>query len=139
MKKSSKPKGASSSAGISGLGDWQGSMLARVRQLIKEADPKVVEERKWMKPSNPSGIPVWSHDGLICTGEVYKDHVKLTFAKGASLRDPDHLFTQEGTVRRAIDIHEGDKINESAFKDLIREAVSLNSVGKKKRLTFHKG
>lgn len=112
-------------------GDWRAKTLAKVRQLIREADPEIVEERKWKKPSNPSGIPVWSRNGLICTGETYKDHVKLTFAKGASLKDPARLFTQDGTVRRAIDIREDDKINESAFKDLVREAVSLNSTQKR--------
>lgn len=108
------------------LGDWRGQTLAKVRQLIKEADPEIVEEWKWVKPTNP-GTAVWSHSGGICTGEVYKSSVKLTFFKGASLEDPSHLFTQPGTVRRAIDIHEGEKINESAFKTLIREAVKLNT------------
>jgi hypothetical protein len=112
---------------IAELGDWRGATLARMRKLIKEADPEVVEEWKWR------GVPVWSHNGGICTGESYKDHVKLTFYKGASLTDPGHLFNQDGTVRRAIDIHEGDEINESAFKNLIRAAVKLNSSGKKKR------
>jgi len=111
---------------IKELGDWRGETLSRIRALIKEADPEVVEEWKWAKPSSP-GIPVWSHDGMICTGETYKDHVKMTFAKGASLKDPAGLFTQEGTVRRAIDFHEGDKINEEALKALIRAAVSLNT------------
>ncbi|MHB2037390.1 MAG: DUF1801 domain-containing protein [Nitrososphaerales archaeon] len=131
MKKSSLQKGASPSqlkdARNSELGDWRGRTLAKVRQLIKEADPEIVEERKWMKPSNPSGIPVWYRNGMICTGEVYKDHVKLTFVKGASLDDPSHLFTQPGTVRRAIDINEGESINEAAFKALIRAAVALNT------------
>jgi len=115
---------------LAGLGDWRGETLARVRQLIKEADPEVVEEWKWVKPSSP-GTPVWSHNGGICTGETYKDHVKLTFFKGASLEDPSHLFTQPGTLRRAIDIHEGDKINEPAFKKLVQAAVTLNSKSKK--------
>jgi hypothetical protein len=115
------------------LGDWRGKTLDHVRKLIKEADPEIIEEVKWRKPSNPAGIPVWSHYGGICTGESYKDHVKLTFFKSASLRDSEHLFNQHGTVRRAIDIHEGDEINESAFKNLIRAAVKLNSSGKKKR------
>ena len=110
---------------IKELGDWRGETLAKVRQLIKEADPEVVEERKWVKPTSP-GTPVWSHNGGICTGETYKDHVKLTFFKGASLEDPSHLFNQPGTVRRAIDIYEGDKIDEGAFKTLIRAAVKLN-------------
>lgn len=116
---------------IAELGDWRGETLDHLRKLIKEADPEIIEEVKWRKPSNPGGIPVWSHSGGICTGETYKDHVKLTFFKGASLKDSEHLFTQNGTVRRAIDIHEGDKINESAFKNLIRAAVKLNSSGKK--------
>ena len=111
---------------IKELGDWRGETLAKVRQLIKEADPEVVEEWKWVKPTNP-GTPVWSHNGGICTGETYKDHVKMTFFKGASLEDPSHLFNQPGTVRRAIDIHEGDKIDEDAFKTLIRAAVKLNT------------
>jgi hypothetical protein len=115
---------------IKELDDWRGKTLERVRQLIKEADPEIVEEWKWVKPTSP-GTPVWSHNGGICTGETYKDHVKLTFFKGASLEDPSHLFNQPGTVRRAIDIHEGDKINEDAFKKLIREAVALNLKSKK--------
>jgi hypothetical protein len=112
-------------ARIKELGDWRGETLAKVRMLIKEADPEVVEEWKWVKPTNP-GTPVWSHNGGICTGETYKDHIKLTFFKGASLDDPSQLFTQPGTVRRAIDIHEGDKIDEEAFKTLISVAVKLN-------------
>jgi hypothetical protein len=113
------------------LGDWRGETLERVRGLIKEADPESIEEWKWVKPTSP-GTPVWSHNGGICTGETYKSVVKLTFFKGASLEDPSHLFNQPGTVRRAIDIHEGDKINEAAFKKLIREAVALNlSKGKR--------
>ena len=110
---------------IKELGDWRGITLGRVRSLIIEADPEVVEEWKWVKPTS-AGIPVWSHNGGICTGETYKSAVKLTFFKGASLKDPSHLFTQPGTVRRAIDIHEGENINEAAFKDLIRAAVALN-------------
>jgi hypothetical protein len=112
-------------AKIKDLGDWRGETLTKVRQLIKEADPEVVEEWKWVKPTNP-GIPVWSHNGGICTGESYKSVVKLTFFKGASLDDPTHLFNQLGTVRRAIDIHEGEKIDEEAFKTLIRAAVKQN-------------
>jgi hypothetical protein len=110
------------------LGDWRGEMLARVRVIIRTADPDVVEEVKWRKPSNPRGVPVWSHDGIICTGETYKDKVKLTFAKGASLEDPSRLFNAslEGNVRRAIDFREGDKIDEKALKALIRAAVVLN-------------
>jgi hypothetical protein len=108
--------------------DWRGETLSRIRTLIKEADPEVVEEAKWKKPSQPDGVPVWSHDGMICTGETYKAAVKLTFAKGASLKDPAGLFNSslEGNTRRAIDIREGEAIDEDAFKELIREAVSLN-------------
>jgi hypothetical protein len=106
-------------------GDWRGATLAHVRKLIHEADPEILEEWKWAKPSSP-GIPVWSHDGGVCTGETYKQAVKLTFFRGASLEDPDNLFTQPGTVRRAIDLHEGEKINEAAFKQLIRVAVAAN-------------
>jgi hypothetical protein len=115
-------------ARIAELGDWRGEMLAHVRALIHEADPEVIEEVKWRKPSNPAGVPVWSHDGGICTGETYKAVVKLTFDKGASLKDPSGLFNSslEGNVRRAIDIREGETIDEAAFKALIREAVSLN-------------
>jgi hypothetical protein len=110
-------------------GDWRGETLARVRGIIKQAEPDVVEELKWKKPSSPAGVPVWSHDGIICTGETYKDKVKLTFAKGASLDDPSGLFNSslEGNTRRAIDIHEGDEIDEQALKDLVREAAALNS------------
>ena len=113
---------------IAKLGDWRGETLSRMRNLIKEADPDVIEECKWIKPSNPLGVPVWSHDGIICTGETYKAKVKLTFAKGASLKDPAKLFNSsfDGNVRRAIDIHEGEKVDASAFKALIRTAVTLN-------------
>jgi hypothetical protein len=114
-------------ARIEELNDWRGETLARVRILVKQADPDVVEEVKWRKPSNPAGVPVWSHNGIICTGEAYKNHVKLTFAKGASLKDPSRLFNQEGTLRRAIDICEGDTIDEEAFKALVRAAVALNT------------
>ncbi|MDX3925330.1 MAG: DUF1801 domain-containing protein [Shinella sp.] len=115
-------------AKIRELGDWRGETLARIRKLIREADPDVVEEVKWRKPSNLSGVPVWSHDGIICTGETYKNVVKMTFAKGASLEDPAGLFNSslEGNVRRAIDVHEGEKIDEEALKALIRAAVELN-------------
>ncbi len=113
-------------ARIQELGDWRGETISKVRRLIKEADPEVVEEWKWVKPTSP-GTPVWSHNGGICTGESYKSTVKLTFFKGASLDDPSHLFNQPGTVRRAIDIHEGEKIDEEAFKTLIRAAVKLNT------------
>jgi hypothetical protein len=121
-------------ARIKKLDDWRGETLARVRALIKQADPDVVEEVKWRKPSNSMlGVPVWEHGGIICTGEIYKAAVKLTFAKGASLKDPSSLFNAslEGGTRRAIDIHEGEKINENAFKALIREAVELNTRSKK--------
>ena len=121
-------------ARIKKLGDWRGETLARVRALIKQADPDMVEEVKWRKPSiSMLGFPVWEHDGIICTGETYKAAVKLTFAKGASLKDPSGLFNAslEGGTRRAIDIHEGGKINENAFKALIREAVELNTRSKK--------
>jgi hypothetical protein len=116
-------------AKIKALGDWRGETLARVRRVIKEANPDVVEEVKWRKPSNPMGVPVWEHEGIICTGETYKAAVKLTFAKGASLKDPSSLFNAslEGNMRRAIDIHEGDKIDEKALKALIRAAVALNT------------
>jgi hypothetical protein len=117
---------------IQSLGDWRGAALARVRRLIKEADPEVVEEVKWRKPSNPMGVPTWEHAGIICTGETYKDKVKLTFAKGASLDDPSRLFNSslDGGTRRAIDIHEGDQLDETAFKTLIRAAVALNVASK---------
>ena len=114
---------------IKELGDWRGEALSRVRKIIKAADPDVVETVKWRKPSNGMrGVPVWEHDGIICTGESYKAAVKLTFAKGAALKDPSGLFNAslEGNVRRAIDIHEGDKIDEKALKALIREAVGVN-------------
>ena len=118
---------------VADLGDWRGKTLGRMRKLIKEADPDVVEQLKWIKHSSP-GTPVWSHDGIICTGESYKNVVKLTFAKGASLKDPARLFNSslEGNVRRAIDIHEGEEVDESAFKALVRQAVALNSSGKSK-------
>jgi hypothetical protein len=132
MKKPSTSKGQSPSELISQriaeLGDWRGESLNRMRKLIKEADPDVVEEWKWM------GTPVWSHDGIICTGESYKNVVKLTFAKGASLKDPARLFNSslDGNVRRAIDIHEGEKVDESDFKALVRQAAALNSSTKSK-------
>jgi hypothetical protein len=132
MKKSGAGQGQSASELISKriveLGDWRGETLGRMRKLIKEADPAVAEEWKWM------GTPVWSHDGIICTGESYKKVVKLTFAKGASLKDPTRLFNSslEGNVRRAIDIAEGEEVDESAFKALVREAVALNRSGKSK-------
>jgi hypothetical protein len=115
-------------ARIEELGDWRGETLARVRALVKEADPEVVEEFKWAKATSP-GTPVWEHDGIICTGETYKSAVKMTFAKGASLEDPSGLFNSslEGNTRRAIDIHEGEEIDAEALKDLIRAAVALNT------------
>jgi hypothetical protein len=116
-------------ARIEELGDWRGEMLARLRSLIKQADPEVVEEVKWRRPSNPAGVPVWSHDGIVCTGETYKSHVRLTFANGAALKDPKGLFNSglEGNVLRAMVIHEGDEIDEKAFKALVRSAVALNT------------
>ena len=136
---SSQPKAAGQAASrlisekIAGLGDWRGEALARMRALIRQADPDVVEEWKWM------GTPIWSHDGGICTGESYKSIVKLTFFKGASLKDPEKLFNSslDGNVRRAIDIHEGEEIDANAFKALIRAAVALNTSGGKKS-TKHK-
>lgn len=134
MKKLDASQGQSASALISKriaeLGDWRGETLGRMRKLIHEADPDVVEEWKWM------GTPVWSHEGIICTGESYKDKVKLTFAKGASLKDPARLFNAslDGNVRRAIDIHEGEEVDASAFKALIGQAVALNRSGKSKPL-----
>lgn len=116
---------------IKELGDWRGKTLSRVRKLIKEADPEVVEEIKWRKPSNPEGVLVWDHNGGICTGETYKDHVKFTFFKGASLEDPSHLFNQDGSLRRAIDFFEGDDIDEEELKALIRRAVALNNLSAK--------
>src|SRR5258705_13445272 len=132
MKKSGTSKGQSASDLISKriaeLGDWRGKTLGRMRKLIKAADPDVVEEWKWM------GTPIWSHDGIICTGESYKDKVKLTFAKGASLKDPARLFNSslDGNVRRALDIFEGQEVDASAFKALVRQAIALNSSGKSK-------
>jgi len=118
---------------IKDLGDWRGKTLAKVREIIHEADPEIVEERKWVKATSP-GTPVFSHAGIVCTGETHKNVVKMTFAKGAALKDPKGLFNSslEGNVRRAIDIHEGDKINEAALKDLIRAAVALNLQSKSK-------
>ncbi len=114
--------------------DWRGNILARIRKLIKETDSEAVETVKWRKPSNPAGVPVWEHDGIICTGETYKDKVKLTFARGASLKDPSGLFNAslDGNVRRAIDIREGDKLNEKALKALIRAAAALNTARAKR-------
>jgi hypothetical protein len=138
MTESDSNKGQSASKRIdkriAELGDWRGETLSRMRKLIKQADPDVVEEVKWVKPTNP-GVPTWSDDGIICTGETYKSVVKLTFAKGASLKDPAKLFNSslEGNTRRAIDIHEGEKVDAGAFKALIRAAVALNASGGKAR------
>ena len=133
MKKSRSKKAASPSKPIDArseyLGDWRGEMLSRIRTLIKQADPGMIEERKWRKPSNGmTGVPVWSHNGIVCTGETYKNAVKMTFAQGASLKDPSGLFNSslEGNARRAIDFHEGDNLDEEALKALIRAAVALN-------------
>ncbi len=131
MEKRKPPTGAEPSHSD----DWRDAMLSRLRQLIVQADPEVLEEQKWRKPSSPDGVPVWSHEGMICTGETYKSHVKITFAKGASLEDPAHLFNSslDGNARRAIDIHEGEKIDEKAFKALIRAAVALNGASVRRR------
>ncbi len=120
---------------IEDLGDWRSETLAHIRQLIHEADPGIVEECKWVKPSNPSGVPIWSHDGIVCTGESYKQVVKLTFARGASIEDPKKLFNSslEGNMRRAIDLREGDRIDEAAFKQLIRVAVAANQAARAQR------
>ena len=132
MKPTSRPNDEAASASITRriqeFGDWRGETLAHVRQLIHDADPDIQEEWKWVKPTNP-GIPVWSHDGGVCTGEVYKQAVKLTFYRGATLKDPKKLFNSslEGNVRRAIDFREGEKIDEAAFKQLIRAAVAANA------------
>ncbi|HXW94641.1 MAG TPA: DUF1801 domain-containing protein [Nitrososphaerales archaeon] len=117
-----------SDARIEKLGGWRAEMLTNLRTLIKQADPEVIEEVKWRKPSNPAGVPVWSHDGIICTGETYKNHVRLTFAKGASLQDPKGIFNAslEGKALRAIVVHKGDEIDGRAFKALVRSAVALN-------------
>ena len=122
-------------AKIKALGDWRGTALRKVRKLIKDAAPGIIEEVKWRKPTNPLGVPVWSHGGIICTGETYKSAVKMTFANGASLEDPARLFNAslEGNTRRAIDVHEGDAIDEDAFKALIRAAVALNVSAKAAR------
>ena len=137
MKKSGSTESQSASElidkRIAELGDWRGQSLSRMRKLIQEADPDIVEEVKWMKPSNPGGVPTWSHDGIICTGESYKSAVKLTFARGASLKDPAKLFNSslDGNVRRAIDLHEGEQVDAGPFKALIRAAVALNTSGAK--------
>lgn len=135
MKETVPPESAPAvlDARINELKDWRGTMLAKVRQIIHQADPEIVEEWKWVKPSSP-GVPVFSRGGIVCTAETYKNAVKMTFAKGAALKDPAHLFNSslEGNVRRAIDLHEGDTINEAALKELIRAAVALNLQGKVK-------
>jgi hypothetical protein len=144
MKKKVEPAAAAGSASasidakIKQLGDWRGNTLAKMRELIHAADPEMIEEWKWVKATNP-GTPVFSHGGIVCTGETYKNAVKMTFAKGAALKDPSGLFNSslEGNMRRAIDIHEGDKIDEAALKDLIREAVALNVKGKSKPTKKH--
>ena len=120
-------------ARIKELADWRGETLAKVRAIVREADPEIVEEWRWVKPTHP-GTPVWSHGGIVCTGETYKKAVKMTFAKGAALEDPAGLFNSslEGSVRRAIDIHDGDTVDEAALRDLIRAAVALNLEGKSK-------
>jgi hypothetical protein len=138
IKPASRPNDTAAAANITkkiqDLGDWRGETLAHVRRLIHAADPEVLEEWKWVKPTNP-GTPVWSHDGGICTGETHKQVVKLTFYRGASLKDPKKLFTSslEGNVRRAIDLHEGEKIDEAAFKQLIRAAVEANIAARAQR------
>jgi hypothetical protein len=121
-------KAASPAVRKNAPGDWRDGMLSRIRALIKQTDPEMIEERKWKKPSNAAGVPVWSHHGIVCTGETYKNAVKMTFANGAALKDPSGLFNSslEGNVRRAIDFHEGDKLDEKALKALIRAAVALN-------------
>jgi hypothetical protein len=126
MPKKDNPAGAAD--------DWRSEMMARIRTLITEADPEIVEEQKWKKASNPDGVPLWSHSGMVCTGEIYKTHVKVTFAKGASLKDPSKLFNSslEGATRRAIDLQEDEKLNERAFKALIKEAVALNQSSSRK-------
>ena len=132
MQEPAKASGTSASGPIdekiAGLGDWRGPVLARLRRLIREADPHAIEEVKWRKPSNPGGVPTWSHAGILCTGETYKDKVKLTFANGAGLDDPAGLFNAglDGGTRRAIDIREGNDVDEEAFKALVRAAVALN-------------
>ena len=138
MKKSATIQGQSGSdpesTRTANLGDWRAETLARMRGLILGADPEMVEEQKWRKPSNPAGVPVWSHHGIVCTGETYKDKVKLTFARGAALEDPTGLFNSslDGNVRRAIDIRAGEPVDEAAFKALIRAAVAINGAGKSK-------
>jgi hypothetical protein len=137
-KQSPSPHAADSAAAeidakIAALPDWRGKTLAQLRNLIHEADPEIIEEIKWRKPTNPAGVAVWSHAGILCTGEIYRDKLKLTFAKGAALPDPAGLFNAslDGNARRAIDIHDGDKIDGTAFKSLIRAAIASNATGRK--------
>jgi hypothetical protein len=143
MKPTSSPDREAASATITKrieeLGDWKGETLAHVRRLIHEADPEIEEEWKWAKATSP-GVPVWSHDGIVCTGESYKEAVKLTFARGASIEDPKKLFNSslEGNMRRAIDLREGEKINEAAFKQLIRAAVAANAAAREQRVARKK-
>ena len=127
--------GEATTVRLDSMSDWRSDILARMRALILEADPEMIEENKWAKASNPAGVPTWSHDGIVCTGETYKNAVKLTFAKGASLPDPKHLFNAslDAGTRRAIDIHEGDTIDARAFKTLVKAAVAENVRAKKKR------
>ena len=138
MMPTGRPNDAAAAANITGriqeLGDWRGELLAHVRRLIHDADPDIQEEWKWEKPKSP-GVPVWSHDGIVCTGESYQRVVKLTFARGASIEDPRQLFNAslEGNTRRAIDLHEGEKIDEAAFRQLIRAAVAANSAARAQR------
>jgi hypothetical protein len=132
-KSASKPaSGPASAARLRDLADWRQEILGRMRALIQEADPEMIEERKWRKPSNPAGVPTWSHDGIVCTGESYKAAVKLTFAQGASLPDPSKLFNAglEGNLRRAIDIRQGESVDATAFKALIKAAVARNTAKK---------
>ena len=143
MKSAGKPDGEDASAHITArideLGDWRGEVLAHVRQLIREADPDIREEWKWAKPTS-AGTPVWSHDGIVCTGESYKDKVKLTFARGASIKDPKKLFNAslDGNTRRAIDLHQGEQIDATAFRQLIRAAVAANAAVLAERATRKK-
>jgi len=120
---------------LADLGGWRGATLAHLRSVIKRADPAVVEEVKWKKPTNPGGVPVWSHDGMICTGEAYKEHVKVTFARGAALDDPGGLFNASlgGNLRRAIDVHEGETVDDAAFASLVRAAVALNTATRRRK------
>ena len=130
-----KPASQVIDAMLADLDDWRGAVLSKLRALIKAADPDVVEELKWKKPTNPTGVPVWSDDGMICTGELYQDHVKVTFAKGATLDDPEGLFNASlgGNLRRAVDVHENDEVDDAAFTALVRAAVALNKARGRRR------